>query len=95
MIAREIAGHLKTMCRCDRYGASPVRKNNIANVVFPDYVASSFYKGLLDWENITQQASVQAHIVFGGNEAIYAPHGTVWPWHSIKAMMQQIYRHMS
>jgi hypothetical protein len=54
-------------------------------------VNADFFKGLRDWQKITQQADNPAYIVYGGSENHVRQHGKVYAWHAIATMLKEIY----
>lgn len=51
----------------------------------------SFFKGLEDWRDITQQQKVLSYVVYGGDENFELATANVFTWKSIDQMLQKIY----
>lgn len=58
-----------------------------ASMTFSD----NFFRGLLDWQNITQQANIPSYAVYGGNENLERKNGRIFAWDSIAKMLQEVY----
>lgn len=54
-------------------------------------IGADFFKGLIDWQTITDQNEVQSYVVYGGNELITHKHGRIFAWNSIEKMLNEIY----
>ncbi|KKQ33530.1 MAG: AAA family ATPase [candidate division TM6 bacterium GW2011_GWF2_37_49] len=53
-------------------------------------VGSDFFKGLIDWQKITDQREVQSYVVYGGSDDVVHKQGRVFAWKSISKMLQEI-----
>lgn len=53
-------------------------------------INDSFFKGLLNWQEITKQ-TVTSYIVYNGSEEIARKQGKVFPWNAIAHLLQLIY----
>jgi len=54
-------------------------------------IKPDFFKGLIDWQDITKQGAVQSYVVYGGNENIERKQGHVFGWENISSMLDEIY----
>jgi predicted AAA+ superfamily ATPase len=53
---------------------------------------SDFFKGLLDWQKISDQEATPSYVVYAGNENLVQTKGAIYAWHSIDTMLKEIYR---
>jgi predicted AAA+ superfamily ATPase len=54
-------------------------------------IGSDFFKGLVDWQNITEQTENQSYVVYGGNSYFAHKHGHIFAWDTIATMLAEIY----
>lgn len=50
-----------------------------------------FFKGLIDWQKITQQKDVTAQVVYFGDENLIRKNGNIFAWSAIADMLRDIY----
>lgn len=55
-------------------------------------VTTDFFKGLIDWQKITQQPTVNAQVVYIGDENLTRKNGHIYAWNSIAEMLNVMYR---
>ena len=54
-------------------------------------VSSDFFKGLIDWQEISQQKDILSYVVYAGNEDLIRKHGKIFSWEHLAKMLQEIY----
>jgi len=54
-------------------------------------VSNEFFKGLLDWQDITKQDLTSTYVVYGGNETVNTKNGHIFAWDAIADMLHTIY----
>ena len=54
-------------------------------------VSDDFFKGLLDWQSITDQPESISYVVYGGHENMTRRNGRIFGWNTIDEMLTQIY----
>lgn len=54
-------------------------------------VSQDFFKGLADWQKITDQKEVETFVVYGGNEDMLFENKNIFAWHNIATMLGKIY----
>jgi predicted AAA+ superfamily ATPase len=55
-------------------------------------VTEDFFKGLIDWADITDQKSVSTYVVYGGNDYREYKGIRVFPWNVIAQMLDEVYK---
>ncbi len=53
-------------------------------------INDNFFKGLLDWKEITGQ-DCRSYVVYGGNDSMRRKNGSVFAWDVVDSMLQEIY----
>lgn len=54
-------------------------------------IQNDFFKGLTDWEAITDQAGTKSYVVYGGENNVLRSQGSVFSWTTIPQMLDLIY----
>jgi uncharacterized protein len=54
-------------------------------------VTDDFFKGLVNWQEITGQYEVIPYVVYGGNENLVRKKTHIFTWKDITNMLQEIY----
>ena len=55
-------------------------------------VSNDFFKGLIDWREITKQEDVESYVVYAGKENLIRKQGNIYTWEDITKMMKKIYK---
>jgi len=54
-------------------------------------VIDNFFKGLGDWQEITEQRDVTSYVVYGGNDNMERKKACIFAWNNITQMLEEIY----
>lgn len=54
-------------------------------------IAQDFFRGLIDWQKISDQEDGAMYVVYGSNDSIEQSKKKVFAWHDVTKMLQQIY----
>jgi len=54
-------------------------------------VTHDFFKGLIDWQEISQQKNIDSYVVYAGREDLIRKHGKIFAWNHTRKMLQEIY----
>lgn len=55
-------------------------------------VTNDFFKGLIDWGEISEQPNIQSYIVYGGQENLIRTKAHIYSWKSVDAMLEKIFQ---
>jgi predicted AAA+ superfamily ATPase len=55
-------------------------------------IMDSFFKGLRDWKEISEQTDGASYVVYGGKDSLIRNNGHVFPWDMIAEMLEEIYK---
>lgn len=54
-------------------------------------VSDDFFKGLVDWAEITEQSDESSYVVYSGNENMKRKKGHIFAWDCVKQMLDEVY----
>ncbi len=54
-------------------------------------VSQDFFKGLIDWQKITEQQDVSTYVIYGGDESVLRENREIFAWNKIADMLSKIY----
>ena len=49
------------------------------------------FKGLIDWNAITEQHDTPAYVIYAGTDHARLKHGDVVPWNSVHSLFKKLY----
>lgn len=54
-------------------------------------ITKDFFKGLIDWKDISDQKNIPSYVVYGGNETMKLASGTIVSWDNLSSLLNIIY----
>lgn len=55
-------------------------------------ITKDFFKGLVDWKDISEQEDAPSYVLYAGNESMELQKGNIFSWNNITDMLQRVYQ---